>query len=277
MSTPYRSPVIWRSMNLISLRERLERKKNDTVVVRGEEVKRFGCVKLEERVLAPVTRAFTSQKAVNNWYDYSNSELWLYHTGNCKAEQWSQLANIWYKLYGVKDPNTVVHSAYGHIFTPKPGRISQWLTARDRLLEDRHTRRAFVQFLLPEWSGDAMDVPCSVIATFKRSERDPTIKNEAEDFGIDVVYFMRSSDIVYGLPHDIVWAKSLSMRMQMSLAKVSGFKSCRLSKKAKVTFVTSDLHEYSSHPVISTGLIHTFNLDYVEEMLDYIVFSPGGK
>lgn len=273
-------------MNLTLLRKRLgARVMNfDTTIVRGERVNRFGHVKLTEKVLAPVSRYFTNEKARDNWFDYSNSELWLYHTGNCRAEQWTQLAKIWYKLYGVRDPNTIVHSAYGHIFKPGGPNLtqsstqcdsesSQWTRARDQLLKDPNTRRAFVQFLLPEFSSDSTDVPCSVIATFRKSNRDRSIENADDDHGVDVIYFMRSSDILYGLLHDIVWAKSLSIRMQMSLAKAKGAVTYKLSKTSRVIFITSDLHEYLSHPVPTTGLRHTFSMDYVVEMLDYIVFN----
>lgn len=257
-------------MNLTKLRKRLQ--PADCVIVRGEEVNQFGCVKLVENVLAPVTRSFNSVAAVGQWRDYSNSELWLYHTGNCRAEQWIQLATTWRKMYGTVDPSAIVHSAYGHVFKVDRNGGSQWTRARDLLRESKYTRRAFVQFLLPEFSTSVVDVPCSVIATFKASKRDFSLL-ETEDFGIDVVYFMRSTDIVYGLPHDITWAKSLSMRMQMDLAKAYGFKSCKLSKTSKVTFVAADLHEYTSHPVLVDAQPHTFSMDYVVELLDFITFG----
>lgn len=257
-------------MNLTSLRKRLKTK--DIVPVRGELVNQFGCVKFSERVLAPVSRYFVSKAASDNWFDYSNSELWLYHTGNCRAEQWTQLATIWGKLYNVTNPNKIVHSAYGHVFKRRLLQPSQWELAKDLLINDVHTRRAFVQFLLPEFSHDSIDVPCSVIATFKRSAPDATL-NPYEDFGIDVVYFMRSTDILFGLPHDIMWAKSLSMRMQMEIAKAHGRSNCTLSKTSEVTFVAADLHEYLSHPVIAEGHMSSFSTDYVKEILDFIVFD----
>lgn len=256
-------------MNLSNLRKKL--RANSQVTVRGEVVKQFGCVKLCERVLSPVTRSFSSDEAAKQWFDYSNSELWLYHTGNCKAEQWTQLATVWRTLYGVANPSTKVNSAYGHIFKPDNLGQSQWIRARNLLLSDKYTRRAFVQFLLPQFSTSTVDVPCSVIATFKASARDWRIP-EDQDFGIDVVYFMRSNDIVYGLPHDIVWAKSLSMRMQMELAKSRGFKNCKLSRRSKVTFVAADMHEYTSHKVTHANP-HTFKMDYVSEFIDFIVFN----
>ena len=258
-------------MNLINLRRRL--KVTDTVLVRGEKVNQFGLTMLSERVLTPVTRAFSNEAAAKQWFDYSNSELWLYHTGNCKAEQWRQLAAVWKKLYGVSDPSAVVNSAYGHIFKPDKLGGSQWQRARDLLLNDKYTRRAFVQFLLPEFSTSTIDVPCSVIATFKASKRDKRL-TETDDCGIDIVYFMRSTDIVYGLPHDIVWAKSLSMRMQMELAKSRGLKEAKLSSTSTVTFISADIHEYLSHPVTNTGVVQTVDMNYVAEFLDFIVFSP---
>lgn len=256
-------------MNLTSLRQRL--KVQEIVSVRGEDVNQFGCVKLSERVLTPVSRTFASGTAADNWFDYSNSELWLYHTGNCRAEQWTQLAAIWARLYGVKNPNKIVHSAYGHVFKDHKNVISQWKMAEQLLINDMYTRRAFLQFLLPEYSHDSIDVPCSIIVTFKRSA--PDLSLGANDFGIDVVYFMRSTDILFGLPHDIMWAKSLSMRMQMALAKAHGRKSCTLSKTSKVTFVTADLHEYLSHPVPTTGIERSFAVGYVKEIVDFIVFN----
>lgn len=243
--------------------------------MRGEQVNQFGCVKLSERVLTPVTRAFVSEEAAKQWFDYSNSELWLYHTGNCRAEQWAQLATVWRNLYGIAHPNSVVNSAYGHIFKPDPLGCSQWLRARNLLLADKYTRRAFVQFLLPEFSTSEIDVPCSVIATFKASERDPDIPEE-QDFGIDVVYFMRSTDIVYGLPHDIIWAKSLSMRMQMEIARARGYNNCQLSRRSKVIYVGADLHEYVNHPVTYDNQ-HQFKLDYVEGIIDFITFGTPAK
>lgn len=260
-------------MNLNALRKRLRTK--SVVLVRGETVSQFGCVKLTENVSTPVTRCFTADRAAANWLDYSNSELWLYHTGNCRAEQWTQLATIWKKLYGVSDPNKVVNSAYGHVFKKDKRGDSQWDKAKRLLLADRHTRRAFVQFLLPEFSDSTLDVPCSVIATFKASQRDQRL-SEREDCGIDVVYFMRSTDILYGLPHDIMWAKSLSMRMQMELALAKGFKTCKLSRRSRVTFVAADLHEYASHPVVAEDCFkHSFKVDYVESLLDFIVFGSN--
>lgn len=256
-------------MDLTSLRKRL--KVQEIVSVRGEDVNQFGCVKFSERVLTPVSRMFSSQSAADNWFDYSNSELWLYHTGNCRAEQWTQLASIWSKMYGIKDPNKIVHSAYGHVFKSRKGNRSQWEMAKQLLIGDMYTRRAFLQFLLPEYSHDSVDVPCSVIVTFKRSA--PDLSLGSDDFGVDVVYFMRSTDILFGLPHDIMWAKSLSIRMQMELAKAHGRKSCALSKMSKVTFVTADLHEYLSHPVLVKGDKHVYDTDYVKEIADFIVFN----
>lgn len=257
-------------MDLTKLRLRLTTQ--SVVEVRGTTVNQFGCVKFSEKVLAPVSRYFRNQLAADKWFDYSNSELWLYHTGNCRAEQWTQLATIWKNMYGVEDPNKFVHSAYGHVFHKRKSKKSQWVMARDLLVEDKYTRRSFIQFLLPEFSHDRIDVPCSVIATFKASKPDPKLKPE-EDFGVDVVYFMRSTDILFGLPHDIMWAKSLSMRMQMDLAKAHGHDSCKLSSTSKVTFVAADLHEYMDHPVPVDGLHAVFTTELPRSIVDFIVFS----
>ena len=260
-------------MNLTKLRDKLHTR--DTVRVRNDRVRQFGCVKLVERVLTPVARPFKDEDAAKGWLDYSNSELWLYHTGNCRIEQWSQLATIWKTLYA-SSKSKAVNSAYGHVFKADQSGGSQWTRAKELLLADKHTRRAFVQFLLPEFSTDKVDVPCSVIASFNASQRDLSLL-PAQDFGIDVVYFMRSTDILYGLPHDIIWAKSLSMRMQMELAKAKGLAKCHLSRTSTVTFVTANLHEYYSHQVPVDQPSRHFKLDYVEGILDFIVFGSNNE
>ena len=174
-------------------------------------------------------------KRIERYEEYSYRETRGYLRAITSSTYWKPLASIWNKLYPSTN-DVEVNSAYGRIF--KDG---QWHSMIKLLNKDPGSTRAGVLFnagIGLNAGRDVLDQPCSLSFTAH------VVRDRIES-----VYSMRSTDVMFGFPHDIVWAMNLSALVASTI--IGGHYS---HYKYRLTFITSSLHSYNALPKISTDL-----------------------
>ena len=137
---------------------------------------------------------------------YNAAELIWYYTGNRSAEWIGRYASLWKK---VANPDGTCNSAYGHLIFFKTNRdgLTQWDWAKRNLIIDKDTRQALLHFNTPEhqWIGNK-DFVCTLYALFY-------IRNNR----LNLHYCLRSQDVIYGTPMDVVWGCVMLTQMLYEL------------------------------------------------------------
>lgn len=154
----------------------------------------------------PSSDPIVTKNSQRNWAiaRYQQAETELYDAGEMRADVWAERASKFWA--GLANPDGTINSNYGHLMflnRSLPGMLTPYEWARDRLLQDRDTRQAFVRVSLPEhqWAG-TRDQVCTMHVMFMiRAER------------LHATTVMRSCDVVKGLVYDVPWFCRVQARM----------------------------------------------------------------
>ena len=158
---------------------------------RGEMIHEFTNIqfKLED----PYSCMYINKRR-SSQFKYIAAELLYYINGNNKSEFISKYASLWNKL---KNDNDTINSSYGYlIFNDlNLNNITQWQWSYESLKKDKDSRQAILHFNNSSHQVlGVKDFPCTMYGIFN-------IRNNILNFSI----YMRSNDLVMGLPTDIVF------------------------------------------------------------------------
>lgn len=134
---------------------------------------------------------------------YLLAELTWYWSGNNNVEFISHFASKWKQI---TDDGKTSNSAYGYIMFKKFN-FNQYELCLDILRKDANSRRACI--ILNDANEDAgitLDEQCTVFLQF-------LIRNNK----LDMYTYMRSNDIIYGVPYDIPFFVSIQLAMASEL------------------------------------------------------------
>jgi len=205
---------------------------------RGELIKEMQNVYFE--LTDPAYCIFDNQTRSTN-LDYLEAELDWYFSGDRRASAISAEASLWDKI---KNQDGTVNSNYGFLvfYDENIFKQTQFGWAYQCLLDDKDTRQAIIHFnnSTHQFKG-VKDFPCTMYGIY--SIRDDTL---------NLTMHMRSLDVIFGLPYDIVFFYHLLVLMYHRLHKV--YPELKLGKLCQFT---NSMHLYKRH----------FNL--VNEMLKY--------
>lgn len=167
---------------------------------------------------------------------YALGELLWYFTGDNKVSFIGQFGSLWSRI---SDDGETNNSAYGHLIQKKWG--FDQLDLMKRILEaDPNSRRAVININTPHPEViETRDEPCTISMQF-------FVRNNK----LDMTTVMRSNDIWYGTPYDVVYFTSL----QLILATQLGV----------------ELGEYTHF----AGSFHVYDANYLE--LNDVQHSPNG-
>lgn len=132
--------------------------------------------------------------AARRWsFPYALGEFCWHARGSNRLDEISFYASRWQRMS--EDSETIRASCYGaKIFVERPPHVSQWVAARNTLIQDPASRRAVLSIAAPldETVSQDVDVSCATSLQFSvRSGKLEAIAN------------MRSNDAILGLPYDI--------------------------------------------------------------------------
>lgn len=145
--------------------------------------------------------------------DYADKETVLFDKGdiknmNCISKVWETVANpdgtinanYGYMIYHIFDAKNDIHA-------PNDIALNQWEWAKQRLILHKPTLQAYLHFNRPkdQWKEN-LDQPCTMYIQFVIRE------NKLNLYG-----YMRSNDIVYGMPYNISYFIKLLYRMRDEL------------------------------------------------------------
>ena len=140
---------------------------------------------------------------------YLANELCLYFSGTCSAELFKKASAFWGTI---ANEDGTVNSAYGNlIFNFKDGDSStthnQWQWAKYSLIKDKDSRQAIMHFNRPNHQKrDVKDFPCTIYCQwFIREDH------------LDLITYMRSNDIFFGVTFDIPFFMLLMQIMRSEL------------------------------------------------------------
>lgn len=160
---------------------------------------------------------------------YAVAELLWYVSGSDSTDWISYYAPFW---RSISDDGKTANSAYGaRIFRKDHDRIhgsspgqSQWEYVKEELTRDPESRRAVIHIRTPQDSWLAKkDVPCTLsLQFFVRNGR------------LDLVASMRSSDLILGIPYDVIAFTFFQEMMALELGIELG----------TYTHVSNSLHLY---------------------------------
>ena len=155
-----------------------------------------------------------SQSRNSVMYEYSNKETVLFDEGD--RVKIKSLSKVWERI---QNPDGTVNASYGYMvyhlkdagnpdFDQKM--MSQWDWAKNRLLLLKKTNQAYIHFNRPkdQWNGN-LDQPCCLNIQF-------LIRNDQ----LHLIVNMRSNDLVYGIPYNMLYFVKLMHRMLAELKSV---------------------------------------------------------
>ena len=144
--------------------------------------------------------------------DYHAKEVPLYDAGD--DVNLKNISKVWRTI---QNPDGTVNANYGlmtyHIhdahnakYDPET-KLSQWEWAKERLLIEKNTRQAYLHYNRPmhQWRGN-LDQPCTMHIQFYIRNNKLYLKG-----------VMRSNDLVYGTPYNILYFIKLMYRMRDEL------------------------------------------------------------
>ena len=122
---------------------------------------------------------------------YMFGELLWYFNGSNSLEFISKYASLWSRI---SDDGHTSNSAYGYILKSKHG-FNQIDTAIDLLLHDRYNRKATINLNVPNFNvTQTKDEPCTI-----------ALQLYIRDNKLHCTGMMRSNDVWFGLPYDIIY------------------------------------------------------------------------
>jgi thymidylate synthase len=179
------------------------------------------------------TKCETRNKIIK---DYSEKETILFDKGDRVALK--DISQVWKRI---QNPDGTVNANYGYmvyhlkdaanpLFTEE--KMSQWEWAKNRLLLLKKTNQAYIHFNRPkdQWNEN-LDQPCCMFIQF-----------QIRDDKLNLVVHMRSNDLVYGFPYNILYFVKLMHRM---ISEVK-FKYNTLSI-GNLIYYASSIHYYTKH------------------------------
>lgn len=125
--------------------------------------------------------------------EYLFAELYWYMSGSNRSEFIGSFASLWNEI--ANDDGTV-NSAYGYLIQHKYG-FDQLVHVIKLLRDNIHSRQAVIQFKWPT-TVESKDIPCTVALQFM------VFHNR-----VYAHTYMRSNDLWYGMPYDVVYFTAL--------------------------------------------------------------------
>jgi len=168
--------------------------------------------------------------------EYAEKERKMYDEGD--IHNMAKISRVWDII---KNPDGTVNANYGYMVyhikdagNPKydDQLMSQWEWAKARLKLNKSTCQAYLHFNRPkdQWTGN-LDQPCTMFIQF-------VIRNDR----LSLYGYMRSNDIVYGTPYNILYFIELLYRMHEEL--IETYPSLKIGS---YTHNTTSLHYYTKH------------------------------
>lgn len=137
---------------------------------------------------------------------YICHELLLYYAGTNNGEHFKKASSFWGKLF---NSDGSINSAYGYLVFNKRYN-SSWLWAINALRKDKDSRQAILHYNTPDYNyNDNKDYVCTLFNQF-------FIRNDK----LYLIYNIRSNDLHFGVPADVVWGYSLMECMRYSLLDI---------------------------------------------------------
>lgn len=144
--------------------------------------------------------------------DYLMAELKWYKSCDLSVKMIEKHSSMWSRL---KDGDGLVNSNYGFMVwrqtCPFVGSQFEWVI--DRLVEDRDSRQAIINFnqVSHKYEGNK-DFPCTLTAQFL-----------IRDNKLNLIVNMRSNDLIYGTCYDVPFFTCLQKRVLDVLKEKDGF------------------------------------------------------
>lgn len=173
----------------------------DELIIRGK--KRNGTLELTNKMftLRNITNNIITCRQIS--YKYILAELIWYFAGSNNMKFISQFASLWEKI---SDDGITSNSAYGHILMNKHG-FNQIETIIELLKKDPNSRRAVLNINTPNENViETKDEPCTIFLQFN------VINNK-----LNCTAVMRSNDIWFGLPYDVIFFTELQKHIAREL------------------------------------------------------------
>jgi len=146
-------------------------------------------------------------------YEYSSKETVLFDKGD--RVEIKQLSKVWQKI---ANPDGTINASYGYMvyhlrdagnpdFQNEDEFMSQWEWAKNRLMLLKKTNQAYIHFNRPkdQWNEN-LDQPCCMNIQFQ-------IRDDFLNLNVN----MRSNDLVYGVPYNMLYFVKLMHRMVAEL------------------------------------------------------------
>lgn len=128
---------------------------------------------------------------------YCNAELKWYWSADNSCETIGKYAKLW---LNITDDGKTNNSAYGYILHKKYG-IDQLKEVIDLLKSDPNSRRAVLNISDPALNKKTTkDMQCTIAIQFLIRQKQ-----------LDMTVYMRSNDIIFGLPYDYIYFTSLGL------------------------------------------------------------------
>jgi thymidylate synthase len=139
----------------------------------------------------------------------------------------------------------IIGSCYGHhIFGRKDGQLSQWQRLVRLLRAERHSRRAVLQLFESQTGLDAdtKDAPCTCSIQFM-----------IRDDRLHAIVYMRSNDVIWGLPYDVFLFTMLQELLALELGTELG----------SYFHLVGSLHLYKRHFELAKRIVSSeFSFSY---------------
>lgn len=137
---------------------------------------------------------------------YICHELLLYYAGVNDGKYFEKASKFWGNLF---NNDGTVNSAYGYLIFNKKY-YSSWMWAIESLRRDKDSRQAIIHYNTPDYNyTDNKDYVCTLFNQFF-----------IRDNKLYLIYNIRSNDLHFGVPADIVWGYTLMECMRYSLLDI---------------------------------------------------------
>lgn len=180
-----------------------------------------------------ITKSESRNKVI---HEYAEKERDLYDKGD--VFNMGSISKVWDII---KNPDGSINANYGymiyHLFDAgnkdyDEKMVSQWEWAKSRLKLSKNTCQAYLHFnrTKDQWHGN-LDQPCTMFIQFVIRD------NKLHLYG-----YMRSNDVVYGMPYNILYFIELLHRMRDELLEV--YPGLQIGN---YIHNTTSLHYYTKH------------------------------
>lgn len=166
--------------------------------------------------------------------------IW-YFSGSQSSKWIGKFANLW---NNITDDGETANSAYGHIIFKRHG-FNQLTKVLYMLRHDKNTRRAFININVPHANKlETKDEPCTIGLNLNIRENK-----------LYMTCMMRSNDVWFGLPYDVIFFTELQKYIARSL---------NIEVGSYTHFVTS-LHMYEKDETKLANKLYDFIMEDTKE------------